>query len=69
MAETIGGLGGLLATSVELAEAQHPDLWQGTAEQLGMVDQIRASRRLVLMLARLQADFGGGGAAGPPTMR
>ena len=54
----LGGFSELIATCVELAETQHPDLWQGTAEQLTLTEQIRASQRLVHMLGGIQNDFG-----------
>jgi len=53
----LGGLSGLLAGCVELCETQHPDLWQGTAEQLLLVDQIRAAHRLIHMLSRMHSEF------------
>ena len=53
----LGGLSEMIAGAVELGETQHPDLWQGTPEQLQLVDQIRAAQRLVHMLGRLQGDF------------
>ena len=49
----------LLASAVELCETQHPDLWQGTAEQLMLSDQIRQSQRLVHLLGKMQEEFGG----------
>jgi len=57
IAALLGGLGELLAGCVELGETQHPDLWQGTAEQLALVDQIRAAHRLVHMLGCIHTDF------------
>ena len=57
IAGTVGGLSELLATCVELAETANPDLWQGTAEQLVLSEQIRAAQRLVHELGTVQADF------------
>ena len=45
-----------LASTVELAETQHPELWQSSAEQLLMTDELRASQRLVHMLGRIQNE-------------
>lgn len=58
ISSTIGGFSELLATCVELAETQHPDLWQGTPEQLTLTEQIRTAQRLVHMLGRVHQDFG-----------
>ena len=55
----LGGMSELLASAVELCETQHPDLWQGTAEQLMLSDQIRQSQRLVHLLGKMQEEFGG----------
>jgi hypothetical protein len=59
LAASLGGMGELLASCVELSETSHPELWQGTAEQQLLTEQIRQSQRLVHMLGRIQADFGG----------
>ena len=64
MAGALGGFSELLATCVELCETSHPDLWQGTAEQLVLTEQIRASQRLVHMLGRIHNDFGPNGSLG-----
>ena len=37
----------VLSKCAELTEAQHPDLWQGTATQLALSEQLRTTRRLV----------------------
>ena len=63
ISSSLGSMGELLASVVELCETQHPELWQGNAEQLLLTEQLRASQRLVHMLGNIQQDFAG--IAGP----
>ena len=58
VAGLLGSLGEMMGSCVELCETQNPELWQGTDEQLALVDQIRNAHRLVHMLGRIQSDFG-----------
>ena len=53
-----GGEHELLAHCVELAETSHPELWQGSPEQLVLTEQLRASGRLVHVLSKAASDFG-----------
>ena len=53
----LGTLGGTLSGGVERLEATHKDLWQGTAAQLAMVEQLRATRRLCHLFKHMHKDF------------
>ena len=53
----LGALGGALSVGVERLEAAHRDLWQGTASQLAMVEQLRATRRLCHLFKHMHKDF------------
>ena len=53
----LGALGGALSVGVERLEAAHRDLWQGTAAQLAMVEQLRATRRLCHLFKHMHKDF------------
>ena len=55
----LGGMSDLLAAVVELCETQHPELWQNSAEQMLLNEQLRASQRLVHILGGIQNDFAG----------
>ena len=57
IANTLGGFSELLASTVELAETSHPEMWQATTEQLTLTEQIRTAQRLVHMLGRVHQDF------------
>ena len=56
---TLGGFSELLATCVELAETSNPELWQSTAEQLTLSEQIRAAQRMVHTLGVASAENAG----------
>ena len=53
----LGALGGTLSGGVERLEATHRNLWQGTAAQLAMVEQLRATRRLCHLFKHMHKDF------------
>ena len=59
MSGALGGMTELLASVVELCETQHPELWQNSAEQLLLNEQLRASQRLVHIVGSIQNDFAG----------
>ena len=62
----LGALGGALSGGVERLEAAHRDLWQGTAAQLAMVEQLRATRRLCHLFKHMHKDFSAQGSKGSP---
>ena len=62
----LGTLGGALSGGVERLEAAHRDLWQGTAAQLAMVEQLRATRRLCHLFKHMHKDFSAQGSKASP---
>ena len=61
----LGALGGALSGGVERLEVAHRDLWQGTAAQLAMVEQLRATRRLCHLFKHMHKDFSAHGPKAP----
>lgn len=49
----------VLSSCAEMTKAQHPDLWQGTPDQLALSVELRNARRLVHRLKLITVNEGG----------